>query len=151
MDKRMFATRLEDWVQTCTALRSQLDLAMEENQETAHQHEREEATRLLVIRSLQKSVNTLRARVDEYREAQQILQAERDDAVVENFLLQQNLSGMPERYKELYSKNQYLHGKLVAIAEAGAFGGMSEEYRAALQLTKGTALEDLELFKTASG
>jgi hypothetical protein len=61
--------------------------------------------------------------------------------VIETFLLQQKLSIMSDSYK-------YLYDKLVAIAEAGAFGGMSEEYKAALQLAKGTALEDPDVFKT---
>ena len=151
MDKRMFATRLEDQVQTSAVLRTQLELAMEKEQEAAHQYEQDKEIRLLEICRLQESVNALKDKADEHHEAQQTLQAERDEAVVENFLLQQNLSGMSESYKELYHKNKYLHGKLVAIAEAGAFGGMSDEYRAALKLAKGTALEDLDMFKTASG
>jgi hypothetical protein len=150
MEQTMFVTIYEDQVETSKSLRTQLDLTIEESKQTVRQHKREQATRMLEIRSQQKAVTTQRATIGEYREAQGTFKNAKDEAVAEKDQLQQKTSAMSENYKDLYLKNQVMYAKLVAIAEAGAFGGTGEEYKATHQLAKGTALEDLDMSNTAS-
>ena len=93
--------------------------------------------------NLQKTINRQTSKINGYRNAKKEYVA----AKAENEATKQDVAAMYQHYRDLFDKNETMYDKLSAIAEASSFGGVSDAYREALNVLKGTPLHELPVSK----